>query len=722
MTGNGQPAIHRLRANHREWSPPQYIAIDTETMPAADSDGQYSALRCWSAQLTVRRTRDGDGTGTVTASGRTAEQLAAQIDHWCAGQKTMWVYAHNLSFDLAVTRIPVQLQALGWTVTAHAVSSQAPWLRMRRGRCVITFADSWGWLRAPLEQVATDLGMTKPALPGDSDSAQHWQARCDADTAILAEAMTQLMNWWDRRELGSWTLTGSAAGWNCYRHLSPGPLPLIVPGHDETALDRAAIYGGRREAFRHGQLDGGPWVLLDFKAAYPTIAASLPLPAGRAGDFPSLDLDSPVICGDSWGVIAEVDIDTDVPRFPVRAGGRVAYPVGRFTTTLAGPEIAEARRLGCLRRIGAGRMHKLSGHMQDWAQWILIAQDGQDSSVPAFARRTVKHWGRAVIGKFAAHGFITEPLATIGGHGWLAIPAWNAQYQAPSTLVEVCGQAAETIQAGDSENAYPAVLAWVEAWTRVYLNRTIEQLGRENVISCDTDGLIITADTAWENAVAAADTGAVTMRAKQQYSQLRVIGPQQMLWDGGRKIAGMPKTAVPTGEDTWTAVLWPKLAAQMSLRPGTSAAGYVRPERTYTLPQTTVTGYCRPDGTVSALHAASCPQGQLHLTLTAPGENQDADLENQAAHLKQMIRDLPPEGQPCSHHSSNSSGTDNGSGLSRPTTSRTSIRNPDIPEAAKDQSWPASGPSPGTRPAAASSGWTRMLSQIQTIFRICVRR
>jgi len=200
-----QPAgIHRVRPNHREWTPPQVVCFDTETLPADTPEGELHTLRCWTARLDVRRARSESGLGVSRGYGFTAAELADQVEIWAEGQRCLWLYAHNLSFDLATTRLPAVLHERGWRVTGHAVASDSPWLRMKRGTCVLTFADSWGWLRAPLEHIGADVGYAKPDLPAFDDSDDAWVARCEADTEILALAMTQLMDWWDEQELGTY--------------------------------------------------------------------------------------------------------------------------------------------------------------------------------------------------------------------------------------------------------------------------------------------------------------------------------------------------------------------------------------------------------------------------------------------------------------------------------------------------------------------------------------
>lgn len=692
MTTAAAPRIHRVRQNHREWSPPQVAFFDTETYPQDCPEGELHTLRCWTAELHVRRARRAAGLGSSAGYGFTAAELAEQFDIWTEGQTCLWVYAHNLSYDLAVTRLPAELHGRGWAVTGHAVASDSPWLRMKRGQCVLTFADSWGWLRAPLEHIGADVGYTKPPLPDWDGSDENWLNRCQADTQILARAMLQLMDWWDSEQLGSWPLTGSAGGWNTWRHRTTVALPLIVPDEEQTAFDRRAIYGGRREAFRHGEVPGGPFTLLDFRSAYPTIAANCALPSARQGNFQSLPVDNPLICNKEYGIIAEVEVCTDSPRYPVRVSGRIAYPVGRFRTTLAGPEIAEARRLGHLVAIGPGWLHRLAPHMQEWARWILAVTADDSGAIPAVARRAAKHWGRAVIGKTAAKGWRTIPLETLGGGGWDYRPAYNAELQAPSHLIDVCGQVSEVISHGDGDNAYPAILAWVESWVRVYLSRAIDDIGRANVITCDTDGLITAMPSRWPDDAPAPMYGPLELRVKGTYKQVRVLGPQHVITPGDTKLSGIPRSAEPTDDGKLSALLWPKLASQMALRPGNSEPAYLRPRQTYSLAESYVTGWVTADHAVHPLEAAMCESGQVHLLPAAGGHLDPRIAELQASHLKQMVRPLPPKGSPCEYHTARSNGTTGGSNPSGPTRSSGLRPSRTPPAAARRGSWPSFGP------------------------------
>ena len=711
------PRIHRLRPNHREWTPPQVCFIDTETRRELTDTGELHTLRLWAGRLVVRRTKHGTGLGESDGWGYDTAELADQIDIWTEGQTCLWAYAHNLSFDLSVTRLPAELAARGWAVTGHAVSSDAPWLRMKRGRCVLTICDSWGWLRADLAAIGADIGVPKLPLPGWDDDDAVWLARCQSDVDVLARAMCALMDWWDAEQLGSWTLTGSAGGWNTWRHRTTTALPLIVPDPEQTEFDRKAIYGGRREAFRHGTLTGGPWSLLDFKSAYPTIAASFPLPAARQGNFDSLPLDSGLLCSDAYGVIAECVVRVQAPRYPVRISGRVIYPVGEFATVLAGPELLEARSRGELVSIGAGWLHRLSPHMQDWARWVLRVTADDSTEIPRVCKRAVRHWGRAVIGKTAAKGWQTRPLETLGGTGWDYRPAWNAELQAPSHLVEICGKAAEIISDGDGDNAYPAILAWVESWVRVKLSQAIDDIGRDHVITCDTDGLIIDQGGAYTAGDFPRQFGTLTMRVKARYDEIRVIGPQHVITPSDRKLAGIPRSAEPDNDGNLTALLWPKLATQMNLRPGGTAPGYLRPRMVYTLPASTVCGWVTRDGAVDPLRALICPAGVTHVCGPPDAPDGHYPSELQSRHLAGIITTPCGEGKPCSSRTHRLNGTTGESTASGPTSLSESHPNPAHPAAAKVRSWRNSGIAASMTVLRVCSGRTRTLWPTRMIWR-----
>lgn len=613
--------VHYLRPNHAEWGPATVAVLDTETRTTTVGDDDVLTLRLWDMSVVDRvaprsgQPREDDYTGSTT------DELVAAVNAMVRGRSTVWLFAHNLSFDLVTTRLPLILAADGWEISDAAVGGKAPWLRMVKGSHRLTIVDSWSWLPTSVDDLGHRLRVPKLPLPTDADDLSTWHARCRRDVRIVLLAVCELIDWWDRNKLGRWTISGPATGWNAMRHTATPQRLTINPDPDGLAFDRRAIYGGRRNVWRVGTLRNGPFLELDFQSAYPSIAADVPLPIARKSAFDSLPVDDWRVDHDRYGIIAECVINTPVPRFPVKHDKVTWYPTGRFATVLAGPDIAEARRLGCLESIGRGYVHKLGVALMPWARWCIATQRGEHPDAPPTARIACKAWGRSVIGKFAAHSFDKIELGHAPTLGWSFEEGFDHDSQSRGGMVDLAGRRWWVAASGDSENAYPAVLAWVESSVRIRLSRVIEAIGPRAVVQCDTDGLIVNeriigtraagghliapdgmpdkARTAWVLNCLDPVCAPLTLRIKRTSAHVSVLGPQHMDVGGQRRLSGIGKDAQSDDGVTYTGKTWPKLQWQM--RNG-NAAGYVRPTITSVLKGPYVNGWVTTSGHVLPAH------------------------------------------------------------------------------------------------------------------------
>src|ERR1051326_7094956 len=198
-------------------------------------------------------------------------------------------------------------------------------------------------------------------------------------------ALEEVMDWWDEHGLGCWSLTGAATGWNAYRHSRTGPPILIDPSPPARDFERRAITGGRRDVWRVGQLAQARYLEIDFERAHLTVCRHLPLPRRRCFAFGSAavpdmqetfahlgaerspgnaewndrDWQDP----ERFGAVADCTVNTDTPRYPCQIDGRWWYPTGEFRTTLAWPELLDARERGDLVALHGGYTHWLHPHI-----------------------------------------------------------------------------------------------------------------------------------------------------------------------------------------------------------------------------------------------------------------------------------------------------------------------------------------------------------------------
>lgn len=587
--------VHYLRPNHTSWTPPALFSFDTETRSELDGDNEVMTMRLWCARFTDRRPPKRITPVDTIEHGMFPEDIAVWLHGLCRRRRTVWGYAHNLGFDLRTSGLIENLVAMQWDVTEFAVNSGAPFVRLRNGDSSLTLSDSWSWFQCRLETIADAMGMRKPPLPKPSDTETEWLARCMADTNILHDAMLTLMEWWETNGLGRWNVTGSASGHNAMRHIPSQERVLIRPDDTECDHDRRAIYGGKRFAWISGDAQYGHYTEVDIEKAYTNVARHYPLPSGRQCKFESLPNDTRWLGNSKWGFIAGVELCTDKPRYPVRAENHVWYPVGRFHTTLASPEIKEARDAGHLVAIGPGWLHKLGYAMRPWATWCLESMADESGATPDVAKLVHRMWGRSAIGKWAQRGFEVVEIGPSPNQGWNHEEAWHHGKNVPASIVDFAGRRYQVAAVNQSDNAYPAILAFVESHVRTALGRAIDITGDKHMVACDTDGYIadhIGADMMDDVNDAIAP---LKVRAKRHYRRIKVIGPQHLELDTTRRRSGIPSSAEKGADGKLHAWTWPKLAWQLNNgRPG----AYIRPHRTYTLATTYAPGWVLTDGSV----------------------------------------------------------------------------------------------------------------------------
>lgn len=629
MANDQRAPVHYLRGNESEWSPRHLAFIDTETYPSGTQGTQELRLRLWVAGVVDRRPKGNQTPKVATAYGFDRASLATWLDGATNGNTSLWTYAHNLGFDLTVSRLPDFMHRLGWRMTQWQFAGRNVSGRMRKGRKCLRLCDSGSWLPNKLADIGLAVGRPKLAMPAFDASEEAWLTYCEGDVLVLAEAMLTLLAWWDDQKLGHWTTSGPACGWSSMRHRSRVASIVINPEPTQVAHDRMAIRGGRRDVTRVGVIPGGPFALVDFSNAYLSVLANCLLPQARKHHAEAFEPDGLWVDGNQFGVIAECQVNTPTPRYPLRTPSGVFYPVGRFRTVLASPEIAWARDGGHLEAIGAGWVHDLGKPMARWGAWVLSMLDPDASDTPAVVRMMAKQWGRSVPGRFAAR---SSRIADRGPALW---PGWHLERgtagpeHAPAADVHIAGRHWWVTFDQESDNSYPAVLAFIESYVRVALGKMLEALGEPLWVCCDTDGLVVDLNKAasWLSgrqvalrrtrgpmSLAEAVCGCLepltwplVPRVKVLSETLTVAGPQHYSGDTFSRASGMPASVELDQEGHPVMWSWPKVQWQMAHG---SPNGYVRVETHWTHPSTTAHRWVLTDGTALPVSAAINAQGQ----------------------------------------------------------------------------------------------------------------
>lgn len=548
-----------LRPNDTARQPNSWVAFDCEARRARDRRGETQTFRLAVGEWHHRTSNDTPWSPPV----RKEFDAPGDLWRWIAGRSNLAqrvvVVAHNIAYDLRVTRALEELAALGWTAEPPMIQGGRVMFRFRRGRKRLVCVDSMNWWPWGLARVGEAIGLAKVDLPDDDDSDEAWWKRCHRDVDILATAWGTLLDWVQAEDLGTWKPTGAGQAMTAFRHQHLTHRILCHQDPPARAAERDAAWCGRAEAWRWGKLAGGPFTEWDMTTAYCRIMEECEVPTQLVRHTTSRRLWERSVAVSGQAGIARVVVTTEAPVVPYRAAEGVSWPVGTFETTLWDHELVLVDQTGGAWEFADGWIYLCAPALRAFAEWCRGILEAHPGTVDEAVRLAVKHMTRAIVGKFGARywewvdwGPAPDERLELSHGGDPEIPG--------SALTLWCG--GRWLVQGptvDSERSVPQVWSWIQAETRVRLWGLMTAAGLENVVYVDTDGAIVT--PAGHEALVAADLDGV--RPKSEYRDVEILGTRQLILDQRLKAAGIPKGAKPAGGNKWAADVWTQPATAL---------------------------------------------------------------------------------------------------------------------------------------------------------------
>lgn len=588
---------HYVKHNAVTRVPRSYIYLDTEAHRTVGPRRELQTFRLATAAYDTKR-HHGDGWKDREWFRSTSpDGLWRWIDSKCRTKARTVLVAHNLAYDLRISKAFELLPALGWSFRAGRVDDGQAWMMFRNAGRTLFMVDTLSWVPTSLEALGELVGLAKVPLPDWEDDDAAWFARCDRDVEILAEVWRRLMAWVEVDDLGNWKPSGAGQSWGAFRHRFMA-YPLLVHADDDArAAERHAAHTGRCEAWRVGKLTGGPYTEWDFTTAYARIGAECDLPVQLCGEVVRPDLATMLDAPANRAYLIECSVTTDVPTVPRRGDTGISWPVGTFATTLWSSEVALAVAAGAHVDVSRAWVYRCAPALAPFCTWVLDGLEGRRGVVDPVVRVALKHWSRAIIGRTAAQWSRWEPWGT-APHADVALAkvtdvGAGEDYQ----LLQLGHQWIRQVGAPDNPDAMVAIMSWVMAESRVRLWDAMQRAGIENVVYVDTDSLIVS-----ERGSARLASAEISgLRIKGRWADLEVLGPRQLIPGARLRAAGVPRGAVRIGTDTWEAEVWSGL--RRSIREGTPSAVAVE-RRTFRLRGTDNRRIHHKDGSTSPVRLA----------------------------------------------------------------------------------------------------------------------
>jgi len=557
------PPAHYVRHNKVTRVPRNFIYFDSEARRELTRRGEVQTFRCAVAAHDRRRHDSDAWCRSDLAAFSDPAALWSWVSERCQVRARTVCVAHNLAYDLRITKALTELPALGWVLKAIRLDRGQAWCSwVREGRTLV-MVDSMSWVPVALEKLAAMVEIPKLPLPAWDDSDEAWLARCTRDVEILGEVCRRLWDWVRRDDLGNWKPTGAGQAWAAYRHRFMAH-KLLAHDDDECRMaERRAAWTGRCEVWVHGSPRGGPFHEWDFAAAYAHVGAQCEVPTKLVGLSARPTLEQWRSLSARFAVLAECTITTDTPTVPALVDDRICWPVGTFQTTIWENELALALDNGACATVHRLWWYRRAPALSKFCDWVLGLLGGGSTERDPVVVLAAKHWSRALVGRFGARWSEWAPVGRSPASE-LALGTVIDRSEATTwALLQVGHELKRKMLEYDSPDAVVAVMSWVMAECRVRLWHLCEAAGPEHVIYMDTDGVIV--DRHGHERLLAA--GIPNLRLKGSYATCEMLGPRQIVLSGALRASGVPKGSIKIGPQTWEGDVWTQLST--SLRKGT---------------------------------------------------------------------------------------------------------------------------------------------------------
>lgn len=570
---NGVPA-HWIRENKAAFVPRRLIIMDSESRSERSSNGETQTWRCGAIQL-IHWTSKGychRETRAYTDDGI----LWSDIGDFTRPKQRTVLYAHNLTYDIRTTKGLRHLPNAGWSLEAIRIAQHGAWARWSRQNASLTLCDSTSLFPVTLYTLGKLRGVKKLPLP-ETDDIDAWLDRCIRDVEILADTMVEYFDWLRTGAAGNWQLTGAGQSWAHWRHCHYTD-PILVHADDEARqAERRAMWTGRAEAWRWGVDYDEPVYEWDYQNAYPRIARDHDVPtalAATAGPQSLRDLKNLM---QRYIVLADVEVTTDEPIVPARHNDRILWPVGTFSTTLWSPELRLLLQAGIPVSIRRVWLYRTAPALRQWATWVLAELHPQQFQGYRWKSILLKHWSRALIGRFATQYQNWELFASSPDSDVKAGHMYDVNTGELCDFIQVGNDIHLMSGLAEGDDSCPQITSYIMSVARARLWESMLSAGLNRILYVDTDSLVV--DTTGHTILRSlTQQGRFPgLRLKGRHLGYEIYGPRAAIIGGEEKLSGIPRNSYRLSQEEWKGEVWTQF--DRALRSGEWDRVTIRPRR-----------------------------------------------------------------------------------------------------------------------------------------------
>ena len=460
--------------------------------------------------------------------------------------KDIVIYGHNIFFDLQCSGFFRYFTDGGWTLDWLYDKGLTYILRIVKGKLKIMALSTTNYFDCPLKELGTMISLEKQEITFRKATPAQLRNYCHRDAEIVMRAVWYYIRFIKDNDLGRLALTKSSQSFTAFRTRFMNRKICLHSEERSFELEREAYMGGRTEAFHIGKVPGDDFVILDINSMYPYVMQKYLYPSKLLCLIDSEPDHKYTDMLGGYGMIAEVDLDTPEPAFAVRYNKKLVFPTGRFRAFLCSEGLRYAVKQGYVKKFIRASVYRPDDLFSEYVRYFVKLREGYMKAGNAVMVKLCKYMLNCLYGKWGEREILTDTADNHTGVDYLRREIWDSVYGGWWTETYLMNKIIMQHGGGESYHSFPAIAAHITENARLELWNLIKQAGRDTVLYCDTDSIIIHARDLGKvkSKLHASKLGA--LKIQERFAGLQIDGAKNYRTDETRHIKGIPEEAVET--------------------------------------------------------------------------------------------------------------------------------------------------------------------------------
>jgi len=458
--------------------------------------------------------------------------------------KQIIIYGHNIFFDLQCAGFFQYFTDKGWTLDWLYDKGLTYILRILKGKVKIMALSTTNYFDCSLKDLGTLIHLEKKEMIFKKASAAQLKNYCYRDTEIVMRGIWHFLQFIKDNDLGSMGFTKSSQAFTSYRYRFMDKKIYIHSEPRSFDLERAAYMGGRTEAFRIGKVTGDDFIILDVNGMYPHVMKKYLYPSKllciMSGEKDQKYTD--MLGG--YGMIAEVELDTPEPAFAFRYKNKLIFPTGQFNAFLCTNGLRYAVKQGYVKKFIRASIYEMEDLFSKYVDYYADLRQTYQRSDNVIMSKLCKYMHNSLYGKWGQLEILTDIVDNNSGIDYLRREIWDGVYGGWWTETCLMNKIIMTHQEGEGFHSFPAISAHITENARLELWDHIKTVGRDVVLYCDTDSLIIHASDIVKVKAKLDNTAMGALKIQQRFAELQIDGAKNYRTNIEQHIKGIPKSAI----------------------------------------------------------------------------------------------------------------------------------------------------------------------------------